>query len=88
MWHQSSGLAERETLHVLALPGPWQQDIRRQAPVFADPTIIQPGLVFIWARREHAPKEFPFKTVELVVAVALVWSSLGCWQSGCCSLDG
>jgi arginine:ornithine antiporter/lysine permease len=30
------------------------------------------NLVFIWARREHAPKEFPFTKVELAVAVALV----------------
>ena len=30
------------------------------------------NLVFIWARREHAPREFPFKTAELIVAVALV----------------
>jgi arginine:ornithine antiporter/lysine permease len=30
------------------------------------------NLVFIWARREHAPKAFPFSRVELVVAVVLV----------------
>ena len=30
------------------------------------------NLVFIWARLEHAPKEFPFKPVELIVAIALV----------------
>ena len=30
------------------------------------------NLVFIWARREHAPKEFPFTKVELAVAVAFV----------------
>ena len=30
------------------------------------------SLVFIWARREHAPKEFPFKMAELIVAIALV----------------
>lgn len=30
------------------------------------------NLVFIWARREHAPHEFPFKMAELVVAVSLV----------------
>lgn len=32
-----------------------------------------PGnLVFIWARREHAPKESPFGRVELMVALVLV----------------
>jgi len=30
------------------------------------------NLVFIWARREHAPKESPFNKVELMVALALV----------------
>ena len=30
------------------------------------------NLVFIWARREHAPQEFPFKRIELIVAVAIV----------------
>lgn len=39
------------------------------------------NLVFIWARREHAPKEFPFKMVELVVAVALVaLGALAIWM--------
>lgn len=39
------------------------------------------SLVFIWARREHAPKEFPFKVVELVVAVALVaLGALAIWM--------
>ena len=30
------------------------------------------NLVFIWARREHAPKEWPFQKVELIVALAIV----------------
>lgn len=30
------------------------------------------NLVFIWARREHAPHEFPFKMAELIVAVVLI----------------
>lgn len=30
------------------------------------------NVVFIWARREHAPNAFPFKTAELIVAAALV----------------
>jgi arginine:ornithine antiporter/lysine permease len=30
------------------------------------------NLVFIWARREHDPKAFPFKAPELIVALALV----------------
>jgi arginine:ornithine antiporter/lysine permease len=30
------------------------------------------NLVFIWSRREHAPHEFPFTKIELIVAVALV----------------
>ncbi len=30
------------------------------------------NLVFIWARKEHAPKEWPFGKFELIVALALV----------------
>ena len=30
------------------------------------------NLVFIWARREHAPGEWPFSKVELIVALAIV----------------
>jgi arginine:ornithine antiporter/lysine permease len=30
------------------------------------------NLVFIWARREHAPKEWPFNKIELIVALAVV----------------
>lgn len=30
------------------------------------------NLVFIWARKEHAPHEFPFNRIELIVAVVLV----------------
>ncbi len=30
------------------------------------------NLVFIWARKEHAPDEWPFNKVELIVALALV----------------
>ena len=30
------------------------------------------NLVFIWARKEHAPKEWPFNKVEMIVALALV----------------
>jgi arginine:ornithine antiporter/lysine permease len=29
------------------------------------------NLVFIWSRREHAPQEAPFRTIELVVAAAM-----------------
>lgn len=39
------------------------------------------SLVFIWARREHAPKEFPFMISELVVALALVaLGALAIWM--------
>ena len=39
------------------------------------------SLVFIWARREHAPKEFPFKMAELAVALALVaLGALAIWM--------
>jgi arginine:ornithine antiporter/lysine permease len=30
------------------------------------------NIVFIWSRREHAPREFPFTKTELAVAVAVV----------------
>jgi len=30
------------------------------------------NLVFIWARKEHAPHEFPFNRIELIVAVGIV----------------
>ncbi len=30
------------------------------------------NLVFIWARKEHAPKELPFNMIELIVALALI----------------
>ena len=41
------------------------------------------NLVFIWARREHAPKEWPFEKVELIVALAIV--ALVMRPCGCCS---
>jgi hypothetical protein len=53
MRHRPSGVAERQTLHVLALPCPGQQDIRRQASVFSDPTILQPGRSSLAAGRNY-----------------------------------
>jgi arginine:ornithine antiporter/lysine permease len=39
------------------------------------------NLVFIWARKEHAPHEFPFSKIELIVAVTIVaLAALALWM--------
>src|ERR1700758_2751963 len=49
--HRSFGLAGREALHLLALPGAEQQDIWRQGPVGADATVGESGRGVAASRR-------------------------------------
>src|SRR5665213_2206863 len=41
--HRFEGMADRQALHFLALPGTGKQNLRRQGALFANAEIIQPG---------------------------------------------
>ena len=43
MRHQPHGLAQRQALHLVAVPRAQQQDLRRQGALEQDPALEQPG---------------------------------------------